>query len=681
MEEDRKRFAGTRAPTSASDTGGPRAVEDSSFALLRDNVSEALRILMLRRWSFFIPFCLVTCLAAIASHRVKRTYESRTVIERRDHPVLMNLQQTAATGEFSLFFRPTLARDVRNLDAMARVVENLGLAGTLERNPDGTLTIESQRKCKRIGASLAAGVKVNLTQKGEHFDQIEISYAASDPNLPQKMVDQIKNVYIARTGERLTKMLEDVTEYFGRLARDQWERKGRLEEDLLSFQAEYIGVDPTDPGSLRLKLNSLESEHAELQRTIAGLEREVTMRRHLRERYMREATSRSAAASKADASPYVPVKSADALEIEKEIHDIQSTIRELQLTRRMTDRHPDIIEQRKRVARLQQRLRDQYKLDAARANPGDESGLSDEVASAAVDAATGWNAQTAALYLQIQDREARLAAAQQRLRVVERDITKHQNLMGNVFKYRKTYLFKKDNVEQALDEYHRATDRVAMAESILNADESERGITFTQITPPTPCIRPVRPRSTTVLALSLLVGLAAGAVCVLFKELFDHTYRTTKQVTRSLGIGILESIDEIVTRCDRARRFRRRVLYAPLAVTVLLGGVCLSCAAAYMSVEYPARYERIMRRPRSIWHRVHDKWLAGFVEPVAPTTQPAGDDTPPTAAPAVRNAAAATAATAPATARNGTAPPDATARHATTAESRTASQDAPIASR
>lgn len=626
MEQDRKKIGGTRAPTGAVDSGTPKVIEDSSFALLRDNVSEALRILMLRRWSFFIPFCIVTCIAAIASHRVTRTYESRTVIERRDHPVLMNLQQTAATGGYAMFFRPTLARDVRSAESMGLVVENLGLAGDLERNADGTLTAESRRKCLRLGAELAGGVTVSLKQKADHFDQIEISFSSADPNLPQKLVSQIKDVYVAKTGERLTEMLHDVTDYFRQLADDQWEKKGRLEEDLLTFQATYIGVDPTDPSSLKLKLNSLESEQSELIRTIESLQRELLMRRSLRDQYALKARQRAEPNRPVAGGPINMAKSKETLAIEEEVRSIQSEIHELQLTRRMTDKHPDIVERRKRITRLKDQLRSQYKADAERIDANKALALSDVDAESAVSAVVGWNAETAALEMQIQDREARLAASQERLRVVDRDLSKHQAVLDNVFKYRKEFLFKKDKINQALEEYHRATERVAMAESILNADESERGITFAEITSPTPCTRPVRPRSTTVLALVLLVGLAAGAIGVLLKELFDHTYRTTKQVTRSLGLGILESIDEIITSADRARQFRRKVFYAPVTVSVLLAGVLLTCAAAYESVEHPDRYERIMQRPRAIWKSVHQKWIAQAPASQDPAANAMGDD-------------------------------------------------------
>lgn len=626
MEHDPKRNALAKASTQPPADKDPRLVEDSSFAVLRDNVTEALRILVLRRWVFFVPFCIVACLAAVASHRVPRTYESTTIIERRDHPVLMNLQQTAATGGFAMFFRPTLARDFTDPEAMAEVVANLDLIPDLQRNTDGSLTETSLKRCEALGASLAAGVTVRLKQKAEHFDQIQVTYASGDLGLPQKVVDEIKNVYIRRTRNRLTEMLHDVTDYFTSIAEDQRSKVSDLEEDLLTFQAKYIGVDPTDPGSLRLKLTSFESEKSELIRTVEGLELELEMRRNLLERY--QASLNKTALGNVGAGTAVPVlaRSDRAREIEREIKTLQDEVHEMQLTRRMTDRHPDVVERRTRISRLQDQLKAQYIEDAQSLPANQGVALSELGASAAVEAATGWSAEATSIQLDIQDRASRLESAKQRLRVIETDITKHEEVLENVFKHRKEFTLKQDLIAQARTEYTKSMTRVEMVAGVLNADESERGMTFTELVSPTPCIRPIRPRSATVIVLSILAGVAAGAIFVLLKELFDQTYRTTKQVTRSLGLAILESIDEIVTSTDRAKNFRRRVLYTPVTIALLLFAVTVSCAAAYLSIENPRAYERLIAIPRSMWSGQTATAKVPTTDPPAPA-EPVMDST------------------------------------------------------
>ena len=581
-----------------------RSVEESSFAILRDNLIEGLRILILRRWMFFIPFCIVTCIATIFSHRIPRTYTSTTVIERRDHPVLMNLKQTAATGGFARFFRPTLARDLTSRDAMIEVVDRIGLVDPSERNPDGTLTEEGQKHAAAIGAQYAGGIRVSLRQKDEHFDQIQISYTGTEPGVPQRLVDAVKDTYIKQTRSRLTEMLEDVMGYFEGIADKERERASVIEEDLLSFQAKHLGVDPTDPESLKSRILSLEKDRESLQDQIESDQRETRSRERLLAKYRQ--VSRPIVPANRPMTIAVPkmTKSPEAERVEQQIRELQAEIREFQMVRRMTDLHPDIVERRERIALLREQLKDQYLTDARGMPANTGVALDEAAATSAVDQAVGWEAELAAIELEIEDRAGRIAAAQERMDELEAQVDRLRALETNVFQYRRDHQLKSEQLDQARIDYRTNMARVREIGNILNADESERGMSFTVLTPPTPSNRPASPRSRTVLILSLLAGLAVGAIAVLLRELFDQTYRTTRQVTRSLGVAILETVDEIVTTTDRARQFRRRVILAPALVLIMIGSVTFCCAAAYLSIEQPVAYKKMMEKPAKWWNRI-----------------------------------------------------------------------------
>jgi len=589
------------------DARGGNPAEDSSFAHLRDNIIEALRILALRRWTFFFPFCFVTCAIAIGSHWITRTYRASTVIERRDHPVLMNLRQTAATGEFSRFFRPTLVRDIKSIETMMEVVQNLALVPDLAREADGVLTADAQKALRKKASSLIGGVDARVVQKAEHYDEISISYEGTEPYLPKRIVDELKNVYERRMRATLVDMLNEGMAYFRTAADDRRDEITRLEEDILRFEAQYLGVDPTNPGALKLKLTSLEAEKNELTRDIASIKSEVAARVNLIALYNQRAEARRAELRNlanqgiAIDAPDVP-KSAAAKSLEQEIRSLQNEIHDMQLTRRMTDLHPDIVERHSRIARLRERLKEQYLTDASAANQ--TLVLEPQGADVAVEQAVGLDMELIKLRMELQDREGRLASAESRLRTVETDITRHEELQQNVFHYRRDYQVKAELLAQARKDHTLNMHRVNEITSILSADESQRGVSFNVRSAPAGGATPIRPKGAMILVCALLAGIALGAVAVLIQEVFDQTYHTARQITRSLGIAILETVDEIVTSADRARLFRRRVIYAPAAVTILLAVVGLCCGAAYLSVEDPRAYHRAMDGPRYFLQRI-----------------------------------------------------------------------------
>ncbi|MCB9849916.1 MAG: hypothetical protein H6817_04350 [Phycisphaerales bacterium] len=606
--DSRTRGSSANDSSMPGDARTPRPADDSSFTTLRDNVIEALRILALRRWTFFIPFCIVTATLAVSSLWLKRTYKSTTVIERRDHPVLMNLRQTAATGEFSRFFRPTLERDIKSMEAMQEVVTNLGLVD-LQYNPDGTMTDDSLRSVRAKAASLMGGVSATVVQKADHYDEIRIAFEGAEPYLPKRVVEEVKDTYIRWMRAKLVDMLNEGMAYFQGEADSRRDEISTLEEEILRFQAEYLGVDPTNPGALKLKLTSLESEQDELNRTIASLGSEVDARKAMITVYQSQASAKQAEAHRlADQSvvgvPAPLVKSAAATAIEKEIRRLQDEVHDLQLTRRMTDLHPDIVEHRERIARLREDLKARYLADAEATAAAPQVPLTDAEADIAVERAVGLDMELVNLRMDLQDRENRLASAESRLRTVEADIARHEKLQQNVFRYRKDFQLKSEQLDQARKDHALNMRRVNEIASIVNADESQRGVSFTVRSAPSGGVKPIRPKGLAVLAGVILAGLAAGAIGVLIREVFDQTYHTAKQVTRSLGIAILESVDEIVTSADRARLFRRRVIYAPAVISALVLAVGLCCGAAYLSIEDPRTYQRAMSKPRYLYQRL-----------------------------------------------------------------------------
>ena len=111
----------TNIPTSAtqknvyntSSIGRNETVQDDDrpFAEMRKNINDVLRMITLHRWVFFIPFCLVSCSAFIASLYYPRTYQAKTSFERRNDPVMMNLPMSAGAASFK-YFRNTMVRDL-----------------------------------------------------------------------------------------------------------------------------------------------------------------------------------------------------------------------------------------------------------------------------------------------------------------------------------------------------------------------------------------------------------------------------------------------------------------------------------------------------------------------------------------------------------------------------------------
>jgi len=123
--------------------------------------------------------------------------------------------------------------------------------------------------------------------------------------------------------------------------------------------------------------------------------------------------------------------------------------------------------------------------------------------------------------------------------------------------------------------------------------------------------RPTSPDARVMVLACLVIGAAGGALAVLLAELIDRSYRTAVQVTRSLGLAVIESIDEILTAPMRRKRMVRDYCILPLCGAGMLLVVSASGVAAYLSVQSPLMYEQWKHAPL----QTLKSWLTGGAPP------------------------------------------------------------------
>ena len=136
-------------------------------------------------------------------------------------------------------------------------------------------------------------------------------------------------------------------------------------------------------------------------------------------------------------------------------------------------------------------------------------------------------------------------------------------------------------------------------EPAINAIEQGRLLQFSEGQPARGSVRPVSPRARSVLLLALMAGISSGIVMVILAEVVDHVYRSSGQVARTLGLPMLESIDEIITSEDRRHLFVRKAVLTPLIVVCFIGLVGLTGSMAYLSIEQPWTYQKIRKIPEA----------------------------------------------------------------------------------
>jgi hypothetical protein len=285
-----------------------------------------------------------------------------------------------------------------------------------------------------------------------------------------------------------------------------------------------------------------------------------------------------------------------------EIEQVEREVYRERTENKKTNKHPDVRELYRQRADLMRRLSEQTASDEYLASLSPLESPNAQVIDPQLPT-DEWAIQIANVEREIKTITQQLDRKRHALAVVAANLKDCEARRAEIFDRYQEHQDIAESFRVLRRDYEQHRETVAKLGSLLTADENERAIGYNVVRAARPTMTPSSPKANVVLTICLLLGLIAGICGVLLAEIFDHSYHTTRQVTRSLGLAVFECIDEIVTAADRARMFRRRALIAPAVLLCLLAMVTTSNALAYLSLQRPSTYERVRALPERALER------------------------------------------------------------------------------
>ncbi len=576
----------------------PYESSNDSFGNMRRSVSEVLRVLTVRKWVFLIPFCLATSAAFVMSLYVPRRYVAKTVFERRDDPVLVNLPRSEGTGAF-VAFRRTLANDVANVQSLTEMIEEPSLLDQLKTRFDANLT-----EPRQWAEVVSGGIDVSFLHQSPNHDMIELRLTMGDPRAAKLLLDQVRDHYIDTTQARIGNLLGETKAYFEEEAAQRQAVVEQLQDDLLAFQQQHHGLNPLHPTFSFAQLDNLRTDLTSLKRKQSEMETRLEARRDALPSLpvAQPKSSGFTANVGTDLGIETAIRSSESLRLARELQGVWDDIDDLKSSRGMTDRHPEIQSLRRKADRLMVSIEQQDIADEQRAAANRVLQLPMMPMSPQSTAANMNNSAA----VEVEILEKLVASNQEEIDRVQARIGELEKVQQEAFRRRKEFSTRQAQVERArhdLSLYRSYADQIGR---VLQADASSRGILFEKIKPARCSYIPVSPRLTTVLLLALVTGGGLGTVMVLLSELFDRTIRTRNQVIEGLGLPILESIDVIMTTAARRKQALKKYILVPSASLILAVSVGTSGSLAYLSLHEKGLYEKAVAMPRAVFARVSD---------------------------------------------------------------------------
>ncbi|MBI4719018.1 MAG: hypothetical protein HY763_14525 [Planctomycetes bacterium] len=579
-----------RADANGADDGRP-------FAEIRKNLQDALRIVSLHRWAFFVPCCLVSSGAFILSLYYPRTYTASTVFERRNDPIMVDLPNAAGTASFK-YFRSTMERDITSTPNMLDVVDGLGLVSDVPPDSNGEPASAALEKRGALARSLAATVSVSTSSPSEHVDIVRLTYTGPDPRIGAKLLDEVKKTYIRRTMVWIREFLQSQRDYFDRALADAGEVLKAAQREEARLRLESPHVNPEDPGAIPTRLDQLEIERRELLLRRRELEADLAALQQLL-----FAADTAPPAIYSAASPAAPAEwqSPQTAHLMEQLRKINAEIERLRAARGMTDEHPEMREMIASLRWHESELAQQREADLTLAAPAEcqEPDPQGRVIAALTPAGGATRSERTRLALQIGTLEAKIKDIDISLQTTELATRQLQTAKTEVYQRLGEFSDAIAGVARARQRYNELAATLARIDPAIKAIEQNRLLQFSEGEPARGSFVPVNPKATTIILLALLSGVAAGALFVVLAEVMDHVYRSSGQVARSLGLPILETIDVIITSRDRRRLLIEQTVVAPLILAGFLSLSAFTGTMAYLSIQRPWTFQRIREFPQA----------------------------------------------------------------------------------
>lgn len=556
-------------------------IDEFSVTDFRHTVHEVWRVVSVRRWLLLFPLCIVSSVAFLCSLWVPRQYSATTVIKREHDPVFANMMKKGWIEPYE-DIRRSLGREISDPKFIRDVLESEDLPEGLTRFEDGTLTPQSETVLQSLVAAVSGGLSTRVVEASAHRDIIEIALVMRDPAQMQQILSVVRDHYMLLARRKTVDVLKSVESFLQSEADDCRQQLTKLSNRRVEYELKYPGINPDVVDPRAAERSALVIERVDVERKLDDL----SMRREALQTKLAALTGAGSHAGEDGPPIMIEEPNPRYGELVQEVERLERAISEGKTIRSMTDEHPEMKRNRALLAARRDELsRMPRTIMVSSKVAGDPAASSVRIEKLKRELADKGTA--------LAGMEGRLVAIREHLGALSRD-------RELAIEHRPAYLKLTAQTEQLAEQLSSWRHNIAPIEHVLYLEDKDRSVHFATVQAASLHPKPTSPDLRLVMMICLGIGLGAAVLSVLLAELIDRSYRTVKQLSTSLGVPVIESIDEIVTAAVHRRRLLRRLVVMPALAALLVAATIMAGTMAYMSLEHPADFERATSSPGNL---------------------------------------------------------------------------------
>ncbi|BBO81357.1 chain-length determining protein [Desulfosarcina ovata subsp. sediminis] len=482
-------------------------------------------LIIKRRWIIMVPFFIAMIVGIVLAIKLPKIYEASTLILIQPQRVPENYVQSIVDSDPSTRLS-TLSQQVLSRTNLEKIIREFKLFSNEKQ--------QSMYTEDKI-ANLRKRISVNISSdRRRETDSFSISFQDKDPSTVMNVTNALASYFINENLKQREAQAIGTSDFLDSELQSMKARLEEVEAKLKSYRESYMGELPEQLDSNLRILDRLQEHLGETQQSLS-------------EAKIRLATLQNEAAALREQPTTVII----GQESRQETNDINQMKLELEnLLSRYTDRHPDVIRLKSRIAEMEKQIASNPLSDVSSAG----SGGSGQSQSGSV------SPQYRTQYNEILGEMRRLEADAADTRA---QIGIYQKRVEDTPKREQELLSLKRDYQNIQTTYDSLLERKLEAEIAVNMERKQKGEQFRVLDPAKMPQKPVKPDMRKLFIMVVGAGLAIGGGIIFLIEYTNDSFKRPEDVEEDLTLPVLCTVPKII---DSRTRMLRRVEYIASAV-------------------------------------------------------------------------------------------------------------------
>lgn len=525
----------------------------------------------------YVLFGLMASLFAVVAlfaipFACQKEYTGIAKFRRRQEPTL-NDQASSFEG-----FKSVLTHQLAGRNAVKRVIEDLHLDRGLSRGSDGTLTPKGTQGLQNMVERFREQLRIQWDVRTAEVDLVSVSFTHQDPELAEKVPNQLVTNYINRVSKDIVERLKQSCDFLRERVSEVETRLDEATREQIRFQKDNAGALPESPGGL-------EERSRQVGNNIDSL--------RLQQRVAKQKLERlKAMAEKVEADPDEPVevikgpnpelqRFKEELEARKQsLQEYEDALQDYRIVRRMKDEHPQVKAIKAKIAAAEDKVAEIEK----QIEETDEEIVIQKVFSS--------ERAREDLAIALAAAESEYEMAEKELERLQRQLKDYDSYLARYAPIREEWVRISQRHRDLTQEKESWERRLRDVEMSLTAEVAKRRNRLDQVQLAEEQQKPSSPKLQYLLGFALVGGLAFGSAIVFLTNLKDRTIWTPYEAEALFGVPVCGTIGEIVPPRTRFWRGVQRYAIEPGVAVLLLAAIGVGVMHVTLWLQYPERYQQ-----------------------------------------------------------------------------------------